>query len=499
MSTALRVLHTHTDLDKRGLCEIVVRTLDSTLSTHSSFQKLFLATKKKLSRSTRAAIPRIDPYLLICTVSSSTTEAFAEKYQVQRSGQTKRRRVELDDAFGQRVVIWQHARDQLQKIGQDSWEIENVHSIRKHAGSIEELLSLFASPLETTDAYEELQNWLFVKLKSYSMAELSRRVAGLIYSLMAAKEPVLFGKLRDQVENKIRRQPKAFNGDGSEVYVSSWSKSYPSAALVLKWSPIASQTFELPYNGKDKGRLILPPEVFTPFKDEKRYLYFVGEGIDIRDGLGNTLGPQIPTVRLRELKTSMAEPQRAAFLELWSKHTGCNIVQQGPTTLKSSLYTTRLFHQGSRPNMSLVVGAGAKQINEANEARRVQQALPLQPGDAHWLLHKFLSAEYPRGGLVVGTSILYCAPGVSVRSKLEAFVQRPELSQHPHLAQLSDVVKTANEPRATPGCNQALKVALQILRPPYSEKRYRARGHRVVEYHIGARAPLNVVPASIDI
>lgn len=197
----------------------------------------------------------------------------------------------------------------------------------------------------------------------------------------------------------------------------------------------------------------------------------------------------------------MADTERTVILELWERHTGLTVslsISALPHG-SASPYTAAFFRQGSRSNLTMVIGAYAKQINEWNEAQKLREALPLQPGDTHWLLHKFLQVEYPQGGTTVGTSQQNCSPRSSVWSKLEQFVQRPEYSHHPNLANLREVIETAHEPRSTPGCNQALKVALQMLRPPYPETRASKGGHRTIEYHVGAQAPSNVVAASTSL
>lgn len=48
----------------------------------------------------------------------------------------------------------------------------------------------------------------------------------------------------------------------------------------------------------------------------------------------------------------------------------------------------------------------------------MQNLLPVQPSDALWLVHKFLEAEYPHGGLLKSTKPAKDLSGESVFAKL---------------------------------------------------------------------------------
>jgi hypothetical protein len=59
-------------------------------------------------------------------------------------------------------------------------------------------------------------------------------------------------------------------------------------------------------------------------KNDTRRLYFVTEGIDIRNGDGLSLRPStLPcTVPLTQILLMLKSPIKEKFLELWTRHTG---------------------------------------------------------------------------------------------------------------------------------------------------------------------------------
>jgi len=137
-----------------------------------------------------------------------------------------------------------------------------------------------------------------------------------------------------------------------------------------------------------------------------------------------------------------------------------------------SLHCGILAERG-RKNAPLEIGASVKQISLPHEKRGRKEIMPIQSGDAYWLLHKFSKSEYPEGGEVIFTFPKY--DNDSVWAKPRVLLQLGDLCEHLMLDHHNEVVDIAFEDRVTPGCSGALRVALHFLRPGFVEKKTQKR------------------------
>jgi len=94
---------------------------------------------------------------------------------------------------------------------------------------------------------------------------------------------------------------------------------------------------------------------------------------------------------------------------------------------------------------------------------------PLQPGDAHWLLHIFLKEQFPNGGEVDTGNPIHFPGTVSVWDKLSAFCIGLKYSKHPHAKQLHAVaVSAAFGGDEKKYATTTFKAVLEFLRGPFT-------------------------------
>lgn len=341
---------------------------------------------------------------------------------------------------------------------------------------------------------------------------------------MFKKDPDLVVVQRVLMEREIKREPKVYRDntkslEGCEVDVVPWVNVNQSATLKLQWADNQGIMWELTGHSRSRSEIVLPPQCMSTSRKDTRHIHFVEEGIDIRTSEGVTLKSDTNpcTLPLGHIRLMLKGELRTKFLELWSRETGLNADEaefavQASRTVDFSTTTTGQHYpaeafvppSGSRSNQELNVGSRGHQITVKSEEKKIQAYLPLQAGDAMWLLHKFLQEQYP-GVCKLDAGNPNVIPGTdSVWTRLLTFVNTPKYAHHPMKQHLNDVATLALTPANTAGCDQMLKLVIEkFLRPGTSSKRARVyvapKQKWKVVYDLSANPPSSTtLPASVD-
>lgn len=111
-------------------------------------------------------------------------------------------------------------------------------------------------------------------------------------------------------------------------------------------------------------------------------------------------------------------------------------------------------------------------MNEKKQIETIKSYLPLQAGDALWLLHKFFEEQYPSAGRVDASNPNIFPNVDSLWARLVAFCDKPMYQHHPMRQHLKDIASMALETRNTAGCETTLKLAIEhFLRPGSTRER----------------------------
>lgn len=258
-----------------------------------------------------------------------------------------------------------------------------------------------------------------------------------------------------------------------------------------------------------KGRhgLSVAGSVMPTYEEDKRFIYFVPEGVDIRDSVGTSLGERVlrsgimkpVTLPLSDIISQLEnDPIKDKFFELWSRETGLDLV----STIFAAGGGQRVAEtrSGNVPPASAYRGTRANQPfhRDKDANKRIKNHLPLQPGDALWLFHRFLTETYPNGGEIDAADPSQLPESPSVWIKLKVFCQKPKYSNHPYLLSVNTLADIAILPGNTSASNGALKLVLDILRPPVSARKFRVsyRGRQIWKkiFTVSANAPAGVLP-----
>jgi hypothetical protein len=274
--------------------------------------------------------------------------------------------------------------------------------------------------------------------------------------------------------------------------------------------------------------LPLPRTVMPQTNSDKRFIFFVPEGIDIKDQngvsidayepkgktrVGNQTGKQrkqlYPTLPIATIvATISSHPHAKHFLALWEKQTGRTVDQaiedsQVQTSLSSSdeaVIPAEYFTNAgpSRPLPTCISYTG-------NAKRAVSGLLPVYPGDGLWLLHEFFSEYYPQGGEVRVTNPSEDPDANSAFRRLGVFLQKPLYRQHPFVRDMRALVQlTNNGGNDKKTGTSTLKSAADVLRgltKPATTSTTRVAASvgsgtmviGVTKFSIGAAAPANAI------
>lgn len=231
----------------------------------------------------------------------------------------------------------------------------------------------------------------------------------------------------------------------------------------------------------------MPRTIMPQTDSDKRFIFFIPEGVDIKDQHGNSndayelkgqkqAGKQVgkqkmsvyPTVPIAAITASLGNhPNGKYFLELWESQTGTTVddaldssyVRNPAVAAVGSSFQSNISQAGPSYPLSVCL-----QYN-ANAKKAVRDILLVYPGDALWLLHEFWTECYPDGGEVKLANPSEDTSGDSAHSKLIVFLQRPLYLQHPFASNLRAMVSLSHnrgddKKRAT----STLKSTADVLR-----------------------------------
>lgn len=335
-------------------------------------------------------------------------------------------------------------------------------------------------------ASSKTQKWFEEKVLQSSTKPDMAVTRGLesLTALMYKKDPDLSVVQRALMSRELKAAPKVHMDpteslEGVQVDVIAWRNDQASAALVLSWVDESGRTFALTGHSRDKFELCLPPVCMTTSKKDTRHIHFVQDGIDIRTADGRPLKAQgtTCTVPLSQVRLMLKGDIQQAFIKLWERETHLdpensesvgNEAKQDASVLSGPYYPAEAFDPGpkGRKNQKLDVGSRGVTINEKKAVEHIKAYLPLQAGDELWLLHKFLTEQYPNAGRMDASNPNVIPNADSAWTRLSAFCSLPKYRQHPMQQHLKDVADMALEVRNTAGCDTMLKLAIeQFLRP----------------------------------
>ncbi|KAJ9602454.1 hypothetical protein H2200_012996 [Cladophialophora chaetospira] len=373
-----------------------------------------------------------------------------------------------------------------------------------HVKDIPNLLSLFLAPSHQRDdawkedagvyqqASDDMQKWIKEGvLTTGTTVEKAHQRADMAWtSLMKTNAPELYTSFQNQLRTPVDVKEFTDPGErisGAEISLIPWKKTVANSVLLLHWADNEGAMQHLLGVGHPEDNIILSAGIMPMYAGEIRRIYFVPTGVDIRDSEERSLGARSPTIPLSDVVLQLQDPIRSKFLQLWSRETGLDpateISRPGIAADAAQVsgtgpyYPASAFNARSRPNEELRVGGTGRSFRPDTEKDRIRQFLPLQPGDALWLLHKFLEEAYPDDGAIVDTG----NPNIfsdadSVWTRLEAFLAQPKWRFHPCLGNLQSVVeaaKTVSQRGQGQGVDAGIEAAFETLRPPVTRDRRR--------------------------
>ncbi|CAN9097540.1 unnamed protein product [Alternaria alternata] len=210
------------------------------------------------------------------------------------------------------------------------------------------------------------------------------------------------------------------------------------------------------------GPLPLSNDVVSDTAD-KRYLYFVSGGLDIRDCNGKSLGTRTPlsskasktiTLPISGIFLAMGVQSLHAayeFLEYWESLTGNFFVDEIMSAHKNTgrsqpeaLLPLSFF---DRFPEGPVLPFPSKTLSKASIPKmkaKMSTGLPVKPNDLLWLLEQFLTEVLPNGGEIdpISTSE---HPTYSIYTKLMQFANRAKYKHHAHINTLKSMAHLSEQ------------------------------------------------------
>jgi hypothetical protein len=273
------------------------------------------------------------------------------------------------------------------------------------------------------------------------------------------KDPAVFSLLATHTPQG-KTQTSMFSADddlnGTEITIKSHNSNWDATVVKHSFSWLTS-------NGTlaSMDNLPLPRTVMPQTNNDKRFIYFVPEGVDIKDqnrrsidayelkGLkqagkqaGKRSTPVYPTLSIATLvATLVTHPHGKDFLDLWEKQTELKVdeaIESSQLSASSSGEAViPINYFTANPPRALPV---CQEYN-ANAKKAVRGLLPVYPGDALWLMHEFWTDAYPQGGEVRITNPAEDTSGESVYDKLAIFLRKLLYRQHPFGTSLRALVE----------------------------------------------------------
>ncbi|KAH0382755.1 hypothetical protein KCU92_g5931, partial [Aureobasidium melanogenum] len=298
-------------------------------------------------------------------------------------------------------------------------------------------------------AVNNLRAWLKEGMSNATNNDEAANLVAARWSDHMQKDPAVFSLLGKQTSTSKTRS-NIFSTDedlnGTEITIKAHNANFDATVVKHSFSWMT-------LDGK--------------MANDKRFIFFVPEGIDIKDQHGNSIdayelkgakqaGKQAgklkmsvyPTLSIATLVATLANhPHGKHFLDLWEKQTGCKVddsiessqVQRASSSSDDAVIPAEYF-TGRTPRplpVSLNYNANAK--------KTVRGLLPVYPGDGLWLFNEFWTDTYPQGGEVRITNPSEDTSGESVFSKLAIFLQKPLYRHHPFVTDLRALAELSRQ------------------------------------------------------
>jgi hypothetical protein len=321
---------------------------------------------------------------------------------------------------------------------------------------------------------------------------------------MQTRNPRLYQHLKATIDVQLEgaHSPPRYDDPnqkihGQHVSVLPTGASGTRPALIFEWRDPQGDLHKLKASGDESQILLLPGVVMPLFVDESRSIYFLRQGIDIRDADGTSLrstGDPV-TVPLSSIFGGLDNPMQAQLLALWSRETGFGVeeavfaeYENVPDPLEGIFAYPASAFTGNRPGEPLrtlglmqaldseprgVAITNKFKSYEQAMAKKIKAYLPIQAGDALWLVHRFLEETYPTGGIVDAAESRLHPFADTIFKRLVDFCKQPKYRNHPQLVGVLLFAETACMPSITPGCVNVIRVILTILRTPVRETKSR--------------------------
>ncbi|KEQ70516.1 hypothetical protein M436DRAFT_84605 [Aureobasidium namibiae CBS 147.97] len=340
---------------------------------------------------------------------------------------------------------------------------------------------------------------------------------------MNRRDPAVFSLIGTRgIQGHIQTSIFSTDDDlnGTEITIRSHNSNWDATVIKHSFSWMTS-------NGTVASMDNLPlPRTAMPQTDrDKRFVFFVPEGIDIRDQDGTSIDayelkgrkqagkqagklrtPVYPTISIATLVATLpTHPHGKDFLKLWEDQTGLKVdealqsshLQSIAPSSDQAFITAEYFAENPSRALPLC------QEYNANAKRAVQALLPAYPGDGLWLMHEFWTDAYPEGGEVRITNPAEDTSGDSVYDKLAVFLQKPLYREHPSLLSLRALVQLSrngglDKKKSTSTIKSSADVLRGFTKPlTISSLRVKINGKSVVtgltRFSINAVAPNGVI------
>lgn len=217
-------------------------------------------------------------------------------------------------------------------------------------------------------------------------------------------------------------------------------------------------------------------------------------GLDIRNNTGESVGARKPiasgnskaeTLPISTLILSLSEQADAKlFFSHWEDITGLSIdgvlstkvvaTEESSTKDLMEPYYPQSFFEASRSKRSLsFTSKSLRKVDHMGHLSSIRSALPVNPGDLLWLIHKFLSEEFAAtsGDIEIDLANGSEHPNSIYRS-IVVFCSHSKYKHHPHFRTFRafpHVVEMGATERMI--VTNALSLATEILREPFSKKK----------------------------
>jgi hypothetical protein len=315
--------------------------------------------------------------------------------------------------------------------------------------------------------------------------ELSEHGRSALRQLLYTKDPALARQVRTEARqvDLVLRDPNE-SLDGKRVSIFAECVSRREAVLDLRCLFVK--------NKNDDVVKFFVPWACTPLHtNDHRFIFFIAEGIDIRNARGESLGtpPHRPcTLPLSTLVVQLKKnPLGEELLALWERETGLKVDQ---ALFSSANSTEKMIPKDFFTGRAEALLTPTR-ISNANREKALRDLIPYQPGDAMWLLDRFFSDQYPELDSSTGTVDLgnpeNWPESPTVWVKLETWLDKRLYYHHPHRISLKAMATTARDIKQGKFMGQAMRAAVQIFfkdvhaKAVRSDINYKSRGKTVLQ------------------